>query len=108
MLLDQELLRFIFGLKLRSVRQEKGMSLKVLARASGLSPSYINEIEKGKKYPKTDKIITLANSLGVAYDELISLRLKSELRNISQFLDRNLLKGIPFDVFGIPSTTLFE
>ena len=108
MLLDQELLRFIFGLKLRSIRQEKRYSLKVLARATGLSPSYINEIEKGKKYPKTDKIILLADALGVAYDDLISLRLKAELRNITQILERNLLKGLPFDVFGIPAHSLFE
>ena len=72
MLLDQESLRFIFGLKLRGFRQAKGLSLKNLARSSGLSPSYINEIEKGKKYPKSDKILLLAKGLEISYDELIS------------------------------------
>jgi XRE family transcriptional regulator, fatty acid utilization regulator len=107
-LLDQESLRFIFGLKLRSLRQEKELSLKELSQRSHLSPSYINEIEKGKKYPKTEKIIVLANSLGVSYDELISLQLKNELGLLSSFLKGNVLKGLPLDVFGIPARAIFE
>ena len=108
MLLDQESLRFIFGLKLRSIRLEKNLSLKELSSRSKLSPSYINEIEKGKKYPKSEKIILLANSLGVNYDELISLQLKNELSLLSKFLKTNVLKGLPLDVFGIPARSIFE
>ena len=37
-------LRYIFGMKLRSFRQEKGFGLKQLAALTGLSASYINEI----------------------------------------------------------------
>ena len=38
----------------------KGFGLKQLAALTGLSASYINEIEKGKKYPKAEKIMMLA------------------------------------------------
>lgn len=108
LLLDQESLRLIFGIKLRTLRQEKGFSLKTLAKASSLSPSYINEIEKGKKYPKSDKIMLLAHSLGVSYDELISIQLKKELSFLTKVLEKNLLKGLPFNIFGIPAQTVFE
>ncbi|MBF0313294.1 MAG: helix-turn-helix domain-containing protein [Oligoflexia bacterium] len=108
MLLDQETLRLIFGLKLRQFRQEKGLSLKELGNISGLSASYINEIEKGKKYPKNDKIMLLANSLGVPYDDLISVRLNKELKHLTKILENNLLKNLPFDLFGIPAQGLLE
>lgn len=108
LLLDQETLRLIFGLKLRQFRQEKDLSLKELANISGLSASYINEIEKGKKYPKNDKIMLLANSLGVSYDDLISVKLNKELKHLTNILENNLLKNLPFDLFGIPAQGLLE
>jgi DNA-binding XRE family transcriptional regulator len=46
-----------FGLKLKQARTNKDLSLFGLAKITELSKSYLNEIEKGKKYPKTDKII---------------------------------------------------
>jgi transcriptional regulator with XRE-family HTH domain len=33
-----------------------------LAKITNLSKSYLNEIEKGKKYPKTEKVILLAEN----------------------------------------------
>ena len=42
-------------MKLSCFRQEKGFGLKQLTALTGLSASYINEIEKGKKYPKAEK-----------------------------------------------------
>jgi predicted transcriptional regulator len=84
------------------------MSLKDLALKSTLSASYINEIEKGKKYPKGEKVLQLAHSLGVSYEDLISLKLEKELALLSKMLEKNLIKGLPFDVFGIPARVLFE
>src|SRR5690606_22906359 len=57
----------IFGLKLRQARLEKGLSVTELAERSQLSPSYVTEIEKGRKYPKADKIMRLAQALGYDY-----------------------------------------
>ena len=55
MSLNTDHIKLIFGLKLKQLRQEKSLSLQDLSNSSGLSMSYINEIEKGKKYPKADK-----------------------------------------------------
>jgi len=55
--LSGEHLRFVLGLKLKSLRQEQGAPLKLVAARSGLSISYLSEIEKGKKYPTPEKLI---------------------------------------------------
>ena len=60
-------IHIIFGLKLRQARLAKGLSVTELAERSQLSPSYITEIEKGRKYPKADKIMRLAEALGWRY-----------------------------------------
>ena len=41
--------RIIFGIKLREARENTSYSLKKLGDLSSISPSYLNEIEKGKK-----------------------------------------------------------
>lgn len=108
MLLNQETLRLVFGLKLKRLRSDRGLSLKELSKKTGLSPSYLNEIEKGKKYPKSEKILILANALNEKLEDLISLELKKEFQLIQHLIDKKFLTGIPFDIFGIPSSTVFE
>ena len=49
MMIEDEYIRLIFGLKLKQIRTEKNLSLFGLAKLSGLSKSYLNEIEKGKE-----------------------------------------------------------
>ena len=84
------------------------MSLNDLSQKSGLSISYINEIEKGKKYPKADKIIALANALETEYDALVSLKLSKRLEPISELLSSNILTELPLDLFGIDQSNLLE
>ena len=102
-----ENLRFILGLKLRSKRQEAGLSLKQLAARSGLSISYLSEIETGRKYPKPDKLLRLAEALDLAFDDLVSLRVSDELVPLKQALSSSLLQEFPFGLFGIEPEGLF-
>ena len=53
MAIAEEYIRLIFGLKIKQIRTEKDLSLFGLSKLCGLSKSYLNEIEKGKKYTKT-------------------------------------------------------
>ena len=94
-------IKLIFGLKIKQLRQEKQLSLNELAEKSSLSVSYLNEIEKGKKYPKAEKIIQLANALGVSYDSLVSLKLSKNLTPIQELIDSNILEMLPLDHYGI-------
>lgn len=94
-------IKLIFGLKVKQLRQEKGLSLNELAEKCSLSVSYLNEIEKGKKYPKSEKILQLASALGVSYDEITSLKLTKNLTPIAELLDSNILEMLPLDHYGI-------
>ncbi|WP_238388008.1 helix-turn-helix domain-containing protein [Hymenobacter sediminis] len=98
----------IFGLKLRELRQERGYTPAELARACDVSVSYLNEIEKGKKYPKADKILSLSKVLGVSYDQLTSLTLSRRLEPISELLQSDLLKEFPLDMFGLDPLRIVE
>ena len=94
-------IKLIFGLKLKQLRIDKNMSLSELAAKSKLSISYLNEIETGKKYPKSDKIATLSEALGVKYDNLVSLKLVRNLAPIGELLESNILEQLPLDHYGI-------
>jgi hypothetical protein len=106
--LDSEHLRYVLGLKLRSLRQEKGKPLKAIAARSGLSVSYLSEIEKGKKYPKPGKLIDLARALDVPFDSLVSLQVDEELNPVKAVFSSSLLREFPFDLFGIQPEDLFD
>lgn len=101
-------LRFILGLKLNQLRKQQSLSLKVLAGRADLAVSYLNEIEKGKKYPKPEKILALARALGTTYDELVSLQLSERLHPLSGVLKSGVLQEIPLEVFGVTPTGLLE
>jgi XRE family transcriptional regulator, fatty acid utilization regulator len=104
----EDYVKLIFGLKVKQIRTAKDLSLFKLSKITGLSKSYINEIEKGKKYPKTDKIILLAEAFDVSYDELVSLKLDKNLAPVAEILQSNLLQEIPLDLFGIEERDLIE
>lgn len=91
----------IFGLKLKQLRQEKRLSLSDLSKKCSLSISYLNEIESGKKYPKSKKIAALADALGISYDRLVSLKLTKNLAPIGELLESNILEQLPLDHYGI-------
>jgi XRE family transcriptional regulator, fatty acid utilization regulator len=93
--------RIIFGLKIRQFRLEKNLSLAEVAKMVDFSVSYLNEIEKGKKYPKSEKILALANAFNTDYDSLVSLKLTNELEPIADILNSNILSDLPLEMFGI-------
>ncbi|QRM90066.1 helix-turn-helix domain-containing protein [Lacinutrix sp. WUR7] len=106
--MEEEYIKLIFGLKLKQIRTDKDLSLFGLSKLSGLSKSYLNEIEKGKKYPKPDKIATLSEKLDIPYDQMVSLKLDKNLAPIGEILQSKILKEIPLEVFGIKESTLIE
>ncbi len=106
--MEQEYIKLIFGLKLKQIRTDRNLSLFGLSKISGLSKSYLNEIEKGKKYPKTDKIAILSEKLDVPYDQMVSLKLDKNLAPIGELLQSKILKEIPLELFGIKESNLID
>ena len=108
MISDNDSIRLIFGLKVKSLRQEKGFSYQQLADKTGLSLSYLHDIETGKKFPKADKIIALAKAFGVDYDYLVSLRATKRLQPIIDLLNSDFLNAVPWQHFGLSPANLLD
>ena len=106
MSVNKENIKIILGLKLKQARKEHKLSLAKLSEKSGLSISYLNEIEKGKKYPKPEKIHALATALGLNFDELVSLKLEKSLSPLSTLIKSDVLNDLPLSFFGIDSKKL--
>ncbi len=100
--------RIIFGLKLKQLRQERNLNFADFAKQTGMSVSYLNEIEKGKKFPKEDKIELLAQALGVSVAELTSLALGKNLTPVAELLSSNFLNELPLDLFDIELSKVVE
>lgn len=108
MIADSDYIRVVFGLKLKQQRQKKSWSLQDLANKTGLSKSYLNEIENGKKYPKHDKIVQLSNALMCTFDDLVSSKLDKTLTPINEILQSDFFKEVPLDLFGINKNNLIS
>lgn len=100
--------KIIFGLKVKQLRVAQQMSFKDFSEKAGVSISYLNEIEKGKKYPKGQKIKALSIALGVSEEELTSGELRNELAPVGDLLGSNFLNEIPLDLFGIDLSKIVD
>ncbi|MFN0015504.1 MAG: helix-turn-helix domain-containing protein [Saprospiraceae bacterium] len=100
--------RIILGLKVRQFRQERGWNFDELGRRTGISPSYLNEIEKGKKYPQPDNLNKLAEALDLTLDFLVSQELTKQYAPLGNLLQSNFLHELPLDLFGIEVQQVVE
>ncbi|HMQ51905.1 MAG TPA: XRE family transcriptional regulator [Anaerolineae bacterium] len=106
--MNTELVNVIFGMKVRQARIAANLSLSEFANRCDLSPSYITEIEKGRKHPKADKIMKMAEVLNKSYDELVSIKLSSSLTYLETMLSSPLLQQFPFEEFGLELSDLIN
>jgi len=106
--LAKENLSYILGLKLKKARTEKGLSLKELAESTNLSISYLSEIEKGKKYPKPEKIISISEALQISFESLVSPKVDEELNPLQEVMDSIFFREFPFKLFGISYRNILD
>ena len=64
---------FLFGRYLRELREKKGVTLKEVEEATGLSNAYISQLETGarRKLPAPDRLKALANYFNVTINEML-------------------------------------
>lgn len=93
--------KIIFGLKARKLRLERGLSFAEMNSLTGLSSSYLNEIEKGKKYPKKDKVKIIAKAFNVSEKTLTSPELPRALAPVEDLLKSNFINELPLDIIGL-------
>jgi len=59
------------GSRIRELRQLRGLTLQTLAEASGLSPSMLSLVERGRASPSIGSLIVIASGLGVTMSDLL-------------------------------------
>jgi XRE family transcriptional regulator, fatty acid utilization regulator len=104
--MNEENLKIIFGIKMKSYRTRLGFSLQELSKITGMAVSYLSEIESGKKYPKPEKLIRLAQALEVDYDILVSTKVSKDLDPFAALINSELIKQFPFHLFGISASDI--
>jgi DNA-binding XRE family transcriptional regulator len=57
----------------RAWREHRGLTLGALAKSAGLAPSYLSEIEAGKKPGSTRALAAIAKTLRVAIEDLLPI-----------------------------------
>ena len=60
-----------YGIGLKTLRQESGLTREVVAKRCGISQSSLSKIEAGISIPSIDTMIKLSNSLGVRLPTLL-------------------------------------
>jgi transcriptional regulator with XRE-family HTH domain len=65
-------MKYQFGERLRSVREKRGLTLKQVAAAVGVTESQISQIERSKVMPAVDTLLEIAEYLNVDLEHLFA------------------------------------
>ncbi|ODN72319.1 helix-turn-helix domain-containing protein [Methylobrevis pamukkalensis] len=60
------------GNRIREARLGRGMTLQAIAQVSGVSPSMLSLVERGRASPSIGSLIVIANALGITMSELVA------------------------------------
>ena len=63
---------FTFGEQLRQIRRGDGLTLKQLSGLSGLSISFLSDLERNRTSPSTTSIQKIASALGVSQSKILA------------------------------------
>jgi transcriptional regulator with XRE-family HTH domain len=88
------------AIRLKELRNQKGLSQEVLADESSLSLRTIQRIENGETNPTGDTLQRLSNALNVNPDELIDWSIKEDNKYLT-FLNLSALTFLFFPMLGI-------
>lgn len=59
-----------FGVKLRAIRAERGMTLKEMAESLGVSPAYLSALEHGRRgRPAHPMVVAICAQLNIIWDD---------------------------------------
>lgn len=61
-----------FGATVRQMRHDRGITLKVLEKRSGIREAHLSKIERGEIVPLLTTAMSVARGLGLSIDDLIA------------------------------------
>jgi len=77
------------GQKVRSLREQKEITLRELARRAEVSPSFVSDLEMGRRFPSPQNLRKLAGALGVAVADLADLDHRQTLAALKRLLEKD-------------------
>ena len=89
------------GLRIKSIRQKRGLSQTELAEKAQMSYSALNKAENGKAIIRLDNFIKLCQVLQVAPDDILRLNISSGIKNDHDVIDELLSGCTPSQVSSI-------
>ena len=88
--MQQEIDYFRLGLKIKEVRQNKGLTQDKLAEIVSCNTSHISNIENNHTKVSLNVLLSIANALNTSIDYLLS----NQYENSSLALDNEILRAI--------------
>lgn len=88
------------SIRLKALRNQKGISQEVLAELSGLSLRTIQRVENGETNPTGDSLKRLSNALNINPEELIDWAIKEDNKYLT-YLNLSALTFLFFPILGI-------
>ncbi|WP_431134712.1 helix-turn-helix domain-containing protein [Psychroserpens mesophilus] len=88
------------AIRVKELRNQRGMSQEFLAEESGLSLRTIQRIEKGESNPTGESLKRLANALNVSPDDLIDWSIKEDKKYLT-YLNLSALLFLVFPLLGV-------
>jgi len=62
----------VIGLRIKETRLARGMTLQSVSDVSGLSPSMLSLVERGRASPSIGSLVVIASALGVTMSDLVA------------------------------------
>lgn len=76
------------GERVKELREEKKLTKNALANSAGISPTYINDIEAGRKCPTVEYLGYLCDALGITLRDFFSVEKKNDRLSIDSLTER--------------------
>ena len=85
-----------FGNRFKACRERLGLTQEELAARTGLSVQYISYVERGKRFPRYDKMVLLLNELKISADEVFCDVVDKFMEHRASYLSEKLF-ALPSD-----------
>ena len=84
------------GDRIKELRDEQDLSLRELAKRIGLTAPFLSDLELGKRFPKEETMLLLANALGTTTEDLAQYDSRPPVAEMRRMANQNPALGIAF------------
>src|SRR5947208_13778558 len=80
------------GIRIKEIRLARGMTLQTVSDVSGLSPSMLSLVERGRASPSIGSLVVIASALGVTMSDLVANEPTPEERLVVRGTDAKVVE----------------